>query len=253
MSFSQKKFRSFSTEKQKKKLFDLLQQIENCWDDISTRQEKIAEYNRLNFIADSDFSKVDFCNKRTFFYSLAELENSHQIYKRDYQILNKDGEKSSRKSEKLPLVLILDNLRSAFNVGAILRTAECFNIQKVCFCGVTPDLQNPKVQKTSMGCWQRLDTANFSSTSEAILACRKVGYAIYALETTTGSLPLSCAKFDRPTALVLGNEALGIDEQTLRLCDAVYQIELQGWKNSLNVGICCGIALYELSQKKKNG
>ncbi len=249
MSFSKKKFASFSQEKRRKELFCFLQKIEEQWTDEQSKAELIDEYQALSPLAEPEFAKVDFTSRRSLWQSLTKLETLHQISKSDYQILSQDGKKSYNNHQELPLVLILDNLRSAFNVGAILRTAECFNIEKVAFCGVTPDLQNQKVKKTSMGCWQHLKTENYNSTSQAIETYRKQGYAVFALETTTASLPLATAEFEQPTALVLGNEALGIDKQTLLLCDKIYQIELGGWKNSLNVGICCGIALYQLSQK----
>ncbi len=250
MSFSPQKFSSFTPEKRHKKLFDLLQKIEKQWNDTTSRTKLVAEFSSLAPLAGKDFSQVSFASQKKFLLSVAKLENLHQIYKRDWEILSKDEQKSDSTNPKLPLVLILDNLRSAFNVGAILRTAECFHIQRVIFCGVTPDLGNHKVKKTSMGCWQHLECQKCQTTLQAIGECRKAGYKVLALETTTNSLPLASIEFDQPTALVMGNEALGIQPQTLQLCDGVYQIELQGWKNSLNVGICCGIALYELSQKK---
>ncbi len=252
MSFSQKKFCSFSQEKQRKKLFALLQKIEDKWKDSTSREKMVEEYQPLAALVGAEFTQIDFSSKRNFLLKMTELENLHQINKSDWQILSKDNEARANAIGKIPLVLILDNLRSAFNVGAILRTAECFNIQKILFCGVTPNLENRKVLKTSMGCGQRLEALCYDDTKQAIEDCQKAGYAVFALETTTRSQPLSSVKFEQPTALVLGNEALGIEQNTLLLCDGIYQIELQGWKNSLNVGICCGIALYELSQKRGN-
>ena len=251
MSFSEKKFASFTSEKQIKELFALLDKIEGNWQNPELRETLQDEFLSLASLSSKEkyFSQVAFNDLRTFVSEKTELENRFNKSKRDWEILSKDNSEKKNNAEKLPVVLILDNLRSAFNVGSILRTAECFNIAEIAFCGVTPNHENPKVQKTSMGCHNFTKNCIFPSTNDAIANYRNQSYKIFAMETTTNSLPIKSVPVDYPIALVLGNEALGIEPKILDLCDDVFQIPLQGWKNSLNVGICCGIALYEISKK----
>ncbi len=221
------------------------------WQNPETREKLQAEFisliplnPKLNY-----FSRAKFASLRAFLLAKIGLENRYGRSKKDWEILSNDNSKRKSTTKKLPVVLILDNLRSAFNVGSILRTAECFNITEIAFCGVTPNHENPKVQKTSMGCCDFTKNLIFSTTIEAISNYRKQNYKIFAMETTTKSLPIENIPVDFPIALILGNEALGIASTTLEQCDNIFQIPLQGWKNSLNVSVCCGIALYEISKK----
>ncbi|MEA2096232.1 MAG: TrmH family RNA methyltransferase, partial [Candidatus Cloacimonadota bacterium] len=104
---------------------------------------------------------------------------------------------------------------------------------------------------TAMGTDEYVNWSTHASVENVIKELRKGGFTIYALETTTHSIDISKTKFKKPCALILGNEALGISEETLKIADEIIQIPLSGWKNSLNVGVCAAISCYEISRQWK--
>ncbi|HHE38156.1 MAG TPA: TrmH family RNA methyltransferase, partial [Candidatus Cloacimonetes bacterium] len=165
----------------------------------------------------------------------------------DFLILQKDGEKPEKK--KIPLYLILDNLRSSFNVGSIFRTAECFGVSEILLCGYTATPENKKVRKTAMGTDKIVKWKYFERTEKAIEFLKNRNIKIYALETTSNAKPINEIEIPKSIALIFGNEALGISKEILRLTDKIVQIPLSGWKNSLNVGVTAGICCYEVSRQ----
>ncbi|OPX28578.1 MAG: hypothetical protein B1H06_02980 [Candidatus Cloacimonas sp. 4484_143] len=167
----------------------------------------------------------------------------------DFEIIQSDGLRKTR--TKQPLYLILDNLRSSFNVGSIFRTAECFGVKEILLCGYTATPENPKVIKTAMGTTEFVSWQHFPSTEEAIIFLKEKGVTVFALETTTKAKNIAKIIFPKSSALLLGNEALGISKEILDLADDVVSIPLNGWKNSLNVGVTAAIACYEVSRQWK--
>lgn len=149
-------------------------------------------------------------------------------------------------AKHVPLKVIVENLRSAFNVGALFRTSECLGISEILLCGYTPGPDDDKTAKTAMGteslvAWRRVDRAR---TAFALL--RSEGYKIVALETVAGATPLDRFEFaSRPTAFVIGNERFGLDGDTLKDVDAICRIPVRGVKNSMNAGVAFGIAAFE--------
>jgi tRNA G18 (ribose-2'-O)-methylase SpoU len=143
----------------------------------------------------------------------------------------------------------LDNLRSAFNVGSIFRTAECFGISKIYLCGYTPNPTNQKVTKTAMGTENFVDWEKCDSTDKLIRQLKNENVQIYALETVESAKLISEADIREPAAIVIGNEALGISSKILQLADEIIQIPIFGWKNSLNVGVATAICCYEIRRK----
>jgi tRNA G18 (ribose-2'-O)-methylase SpoU len=156
------------------------------------------------------------------------------------------------------LTLILDNLRSAHNVGAILRTCDAVGIQRVCVCGTTPyprvknDLRDPvvvvrntrEIAKTALGAEKTVMLEHFDDSLSAIATSRANGCIIYGLEQTPKSANLFTARPQLPAALVVGNEVTGITADALAACDTVLEIPQYGSKESLNVAVATGIALY---------
>lgn len=145
-----------------------------------------------------------------------------------------------------PLILVLDNLRSAFNVGSIFRTADASRIEKLVLCGYTPRPPNPKLLKTSMGTLEFVKWEHVQSAREAVIGLQKCGVSVFALETTNTSHSLFTAALPRPSALVLGNEALGVSDEVLRRVDGIYEIPLFGFKNSLNVASAAAVSVFEV-------
>lgn len=148
--------------------------------------------------------------------------------------------------QKLPLVFILDNLRSSFNVGSIFRTAECFGVNHIYCCGYTPTPESSGVQKTAMNTDSSVDWSSFQNIHELILKLKSEGHKIIALETCERAIDIEANNFSAgPTAFVLGNERFGLMKETLFLAEEVRQIPLRGQKNSLNVANSVAIATYE--------
>jgi tRNA G18 (ribose-2'-O)-methylase SpoU len=165
----------------------------------------------------------------------------------EFLVFSQDGTQQVQK--KLPLVFVLHNLRSAFNVGSIFRTAECFGVSKIHLCGYTPLPTQEKLAKTAMGTEALVEWQEIPKIAELLQQLRKDSYNVVALETTSHAVPLEKAFPHGPTAFVLGNERFGLDPETLELCTEVRQIPLRGQKNSLNVGVATAIAAYEFSRQ----
>ena len=147
---------------------------------------------------------------------------------------------------RFPLVAVLENLRSAFNVGSIFRTADSALIEKVICCGITPHPPHKKLEKTSMGALPYVPVEYNINSVEAVQELKNSGYKIYSMETTNQSKVLWNVQFDTPCALVMGNEALGVSREILEISDEIIEIPMLGYKNSLNVSVAFGIAVYEI-------
>lgn len=144
------------------------------------------------------------------------------------------------------VVVILDNLRSAFNVGSIFRTAECLGLKELALCGITAVPPHPKLCQTAMGTQEQVRWKYFGSSLEAISYYREHGYQIVALETAAEARSVFEAQPCFPLALLLGNESLGLEESVLAQADLILQLPVQGWKNSLNVGVAFAVTAYQL-------
>jgi 23S rRNA (guanosine2251-2'-O)-methyltransferase len=150
-----------------------------------------------------------------------------------------------RRLPRHPVTAVLDNLRSAFNVGSIVRTADCARIEKVIFCGITAHPPNPKVIKTAMGTLDYVAWEHAASTVEAVERYRKEGCRVICLEVTDVSKPYHEIEYPRPLCLVVGNEALGISREVLEMADEIVEIPMWGFKNSVNVAVAFGIVVFE--------
>ncbi len=147
---------------------------------------------------------------------------------------------------KFPVTLVLDNLRSAFNVGSIFRTADTARLQQIITCGYTAHPPHPRLDKTALGTIDYVDTTHAESTMAAITELQSQGIAVWALETTSASLSYTEVSYPRPVALVLGNEALGVEQEVLEGCDALVEVPVFGYKNSLNVACTAAVVVYEI-------
>jgi 23S rRNA (guanosine2251-2'-O)-methyltransferase len=158
-----------------------------------------------------------------------------------------------RVSEKLPVVVVLDNIRSMHNVGSVFRTADAFLIRGIYLCGYTPKPPHRDIHKTALGATETVEGKYFESTVEALRELRSAGYRVYAVEQTEGSVLLSefSAVHAGPLAIVFGNEVSGVGEEALALCDGGIEIPQWGMKHSLNISIAAGIVLWELVRAKK--
>ena len=252
MKYTKDLFQRFNREKQGKKLTELISKIDTEWQDEPLRIELLTEFQAyltyMNYKIDEDFLSL---SKREFLALAIPIEQEFEKNKKDYEFIILKDDKQPKENVKIPLYLILNDLRSAFNVGSIFRSAECFGVSQIYLCGYTPTPQNKKVQKTAMGTDEYVKWSSHPSIKQVITELKKDGFTIYALETTIHSIDISKTEFKKKCALILGNEALGISEETLKLADKIIQIPLSGWKNSLNVGVCTAVCCYEIRKQWK--
>jgi 23S rRNA (guanosine2251-2'-O)-methyltransferase len=149
-------------------------------------------------------------------------------------------------AEKREIVLVLDNIRSLYNVGSMFRTADGFGVSKIYLCGYTGTPEQSKVLKVSLGAENSVAWEKAGPAWRTVERLRKDGFQIVGLEKSVAatSLPLFHAK--QKFALVVGNEVTGLSPALLKRCDATVEIPMQGIKESFNVAVACGIGLYHL-------
>lgn len=181
---------------------------------------------------------------------IVPIERLLQKELRDDEFLIFSQDQSAKPVEKIPLSFVLHNLRSAFNVGSIFRTAECFGVKHIYLCGYTPLPTQEKLAKTAMGTASLVEWEETPKITDLLKKLKSEGRHIVALETTSHAVSLDEAfPLEKPVVFVFGNERFGIDPEVLELCSEVRKIPLRGQKNSLNVGVATSIATYEFSRQ----
>jgi 23S rRNA (guanosine2251-2'-O)-methyltransferase len=158
-----------------------------------------------------------------------------------------------KNAEKIPVVVVLDNIRSMHNVGSVFRTADAFLLEEICLCGYTARPPHRDIQKTALGATETVKWRYFSTALDVVAQLRKEGYRIFAVEQVENSIPLQEFNFNGRMALVFGNEVSGVGEGVLKLCDGSIEIPQLGMKHSLNISVAAGIVLWDLvSQRLRN-
>ncbi len=146
--------------------------------------------------------------------------------------------------------LVLDNIRSVFNVGSIFRSADgAGSVEKIYLCGITSDIDNPKLDKTALGATEMVDSEHYDSTEEALAELRERNIPIYSVELTDDAEDFQKVTYPKELALVFGHEKKGVDESVLLHSDKRIMIPMRGKKESLNVANCASIILYELTRE----
>ena len=167
--------------------------------------------------------------------------------------LNRVDIQEFKEQEKLPVVVVLDNVRSMHNVGSVFRTADGFSIEKVVLCGITAQPPHREIEKTALGATQSVDWIHFADTLVAIDTLRGLGYQIIAIEQAENSTMLNTFKPD-PTqkyALIFGNEVNGVSDEAMQKIDNCIEIPQFGTKHSFNIVISAGIVLWDFFAKLK--
>lgn len=152
---------------------------------------------------------------------------------------------------KKKFCIALDNIRSAQNVGSILRSAESFGADKVFLIGITPDAGSPKVKKTSLGAEKNLHIYYEKDAASLLKKLKRQGVGIVSLEITDRSKDINDFDFKNDSCLFLGNEVSGVSDEILLASDQVLKIPMIGKKESLNVAVSAGIAAYVLQRRNK--
>ena len=154
--------------------------------------------------------------------------------------------------KKTPLVLLLDNVRSALNVGSAFRTADAFALDAVVLCGISAQPPHREILKTALGAEQTVDWVYFDDTLAAVEHYKKKGYQICAVEQAEGSILLQNFVWcDKPICLIFGNEVDGVSDEVMKTSDTCIEIPQFGTKHSLNISVSMGIVIWELFRKLK--
>lgn len=145
-----------------------------------------------------------------------------------------------------PIHVVLDNLRSAYNVGSIFRTSDAAAVEHLHLCGMSAHPPHKKIEKTSLGAFAYVPWTYYERTVDALDVLREQGIPIVAVETADGAASHVTFCWPKPVAVVFGNEVTGIGAKIQHRCDAVVQVPMHGYKNSINVATTVGIILYEI-------
>ena len=149
------------------------------------------------------------------------------------------------------VALLLDDVRSLWNVGSILRTADGLGAAHVFLCGITGIPPHPRIHETALGAEEAVSWSYLPHPFEVLEGLRRLGVALVALELTSGAVPLEASRSQRPLCLVLGNEPGGVSPEVLEACDEHVAIPMRGVKESLNVAVVAGIALHWFGRGKR--
>jgi tRNA G18 (ribose-2'-O)-methylase SpoU len=171
--------------------------------------------------------------------------------KRSMSDLNRLSTEDFKSSEKMPVVIVLDDVRSAYNVGSIFRTADAFRITGIHLCGISARPPHKDISKTALGATESVDWEYYQDVNEAVMSLKNEGYKIYAIEQADESIDLmdfTPGKSEK-IALIFGHEVFGVKEELLRMADGCIEIPQFGTKHSFNVAISAGIVLWDLSCK----
>ena len=169
--------------------------------------------------------------------------------------LNRKSVEEFKQSKKVPLVVVLDNVRSMHNVGSVFRTADAFLINGIWLCGYTPRPPHRDINKTALGATETVSWQYVATTMEALDALKQEGYRVFAVEQVEKSIPLQEFSFgdSEKIAVIFGNEVTGVDAEVVKNCDGCIEIPQFGMKHSLNISVAAGIVLWELTSKSIYG
>ena len=164
--------------------------------------------------------------------------------------LNRKSIDEFKRSEKVPIIAVLENIRSAYNVGSVFRTADAFLLKGIYITGYTAKPPHKEIRKTALGAEESVDWKYFANAQLAIEELRSEGYSVFSVEQTEKSIQLKefSPENGEKIALIFGNEVTGVEQSTIKLCDGTIEIPQAGMKHSLNVSVAAGIVLWSVSQ-----
>ncbi|MCH5597162.1 RNA methyltransferase [Niabella ginsengisoli] len=165
------------------------------------------------------------------------------------------GRKSAdevKASEKMPIIVVLENIRSAYNVGSVFRTSDAFLVEAIYITGYSAKPPHKEIKKTALGAEDSVTWKHFANAAEAIAELRNDTYKVYAIEQVENSTMLDKLVWnsDEKIAVVFGNEVTGVEQNTIALCDGCIEIPQLGMKHSLNIATAAGVVLWELVRRK---
>jgi len=168
--------------------------------------------------------------------------------------LNRLSVEEFREMKKIPLVVVLDNIRSMNNIGSVFRTSDAFLVQKVYLCGITAKPPHADIHKTALGATESVDWVYVEDTVDALKELKEDGFTLYAVEQAVNSVKLGSIEIDKneKVAVVLGHEVRGVQQAVVDFCDHALEIPQFGTKHSLNISVCAGITIWELAKQFHN-
>jgi tRNA G18 (ribose-2'-O)-methylase SpoU len=186
---------------------------------------------------------------------LLQHTNRNDIIMRKLKIteLNRISIEEFKEADKLPLVVVLDDIRSLHNIGSVFRTADAFRIECIYLCGITATPPHPEMHKTALGAEFTVDWKYVNNAVETVDNLRSEGYVVYSVEQAEGSIMLDELVLDRSKkyAIVMGNEVKGVQQEVIDHSDGCIEIPQYGTKHSLNVSVTAGIVIWDLFKKLK--
>ena len=167
--------------------------------------------------------------------------------------LNRISTEEFKEAKKLPLIVVLDNVRSQYNVGSVFRTSDAFRVEAIYLCGISATPPHQEIHKTALGAEDTVDWKYFKDTIVAINELKVAGYFIYSIEQVEGSVMLENLQLDatKKYAVVLGNEVKGVQQEVVNLSDGCIEIPQYGTKHSLNVSTTAGIVIWDFFKQMK--
>ena len=165
--------------------------------------------------------------------------------------LNRISVEEFKEAKKLPLVVVLDNVRSVYNVGSVFRTCDAFRIESIYLCGISAQPPQVELHKTALGAEFTVDWKYFKDTKDAINNLHEQGYIVYSVEQAEGSTMLQDLRLDKSKkyAIVMGHEVKGVQQEVVDMSDGCIEIPQYGTKHSLNVSVTTGIVILDLFNK----
>lgn len=165
--------------------------------------------------------------------------------------LNRVGVEEYREQRKMPLTVVLDNVRSLNNIGSIFRTSDAFAVERIMLCGITATPPSPEIHKTALGAEDSVNWEYYENTLEAVKSLKSEGYTVCALEQVEGSVSLEefTVSHGNKYAFIAGNEVDGVDQAVVDLCDVSLEIPQVGTKHSLNVAVSTALTIWHFFLK----
>lgn len=167
--------------------------------------------------------------------------------------LNRISTEEFKTAEKLPLIVVLDHVRSLYNVGSVFRSSDAFRVASVYLCGITATPPQVEIHKTALGAEDSVNWVYYERTQDAVEHLKAEGYEVWAVEQVEGSIMLQDFQPDKAEkyAIILGNEVKGVQQEVVDQCDGCIEIPQFGTKHSLNVSVTAGILVWEFARKMK--
>lgn len=165
--------------------------------------------------------------------------------------LNRISKEEFKQTEKIPLIIVLDNVRSLNNIGSVFRTSDAFLVEAIYLCGISSPPPNPEIHKTALGAEDSVDWVYFEDTHNAVDKLKEDGYTVYAVEQVEGSMMLDKIQLDKNLkyAVVMGNEVKGVQQTVVNKCDGCVEIPQFGTKHSLNVAVTTALIIWDFFQQ----